>query len=113
MGTNYYAHVNICEHCGKPDNVVHIGKSSMGWVFAMHVYPGEPGMPHDWKSWQRFLKREDVVIVDEYGDSISLDKFSRTVTQRTHPNGLQRSTIGEYCSGHGEGTWDYHPHDFC
>ena len=42
MGTNYYLHrprTNECEHCGRADEAppLHIGKSSSGWCFSLHV----------------------------------------------------------------------------
>lgn len=133
MGTNYYA---------KPlfGPIKHIGKSSFGWCFALHVYPEEGLSTLD--DWKKFLtKRRMLVrprIVDEYGREISFDKMMRIITERTYksdivpfgyndwehfyrsnhaisgPNGLARSIIGSvHCVGHGDGTWDYIVGDFC
>ena len=33
MGTNYYHVSSVCPHCGRGDEDLHIGKSSMGWAF--------------------------------------------------------------------------------
>ena len=41
MGTNYYLSSKPCSCCGRKDSQRHIGKSSAGWVFALHVYPDQ------------------------------------------------------------------------
>ena len=78
MGTNYYLHTNICSHCGKGDEPLHIGKSSAGWVFALHVYP-EDGISSlmDWKS-----VLANGTIRDEYGKDVSYSDMMRTIEGR-------------------------------
>ena len=40
MGTNYYLYQKPdCECCGRPFEPLHIGKSSAGWCFALHIMP--------------------------------------------------------------------------
>ena len=40
MGTNYYLHKKPpCEACGHEPAPLHIGKSSGGWCFSLHVIP--------------------------------------------------------------------------
>jgi hypothetical protein len=130
MGTNYYATVNACPHCGRADEAdnMHIGKSSAGWTFGLHVIP-ERGLV-DWPEWRAFLAGPGVTIRDEYGEVLTLDELTRRVTERSRPgktsvkfdfarnhaepgpNGLVRRRIGRWCTGHGAGTWDLVPGDF-
>ena len=37
MGTNYYLETDACDKCGRGDGPLHIGNSSAGWCFALHV----------------------------------------------------------------------------
>lgn len=126
MGTNYYL-VDTCSHCGH-ETQFHIGKSSGGWVFAVHIYP-DKGLK-TWADWKEFLK--DKSIEDEYGIYVELNRLIEIVENRkshtSHtldkewysrnyaepgPNGLVRSKVdGTRCVGHGEGTWDYFINDF-
>lgn len=127
MGTNYYAQYPLspacptCNHRDVPERL-HIGKSSGGWCFSLHVIP-ERGL-NDWPEWRDFLSREPVTIEDEYGDVVSLDQLAETVTNRRWlrgnrdalwftvnsaepgPHGLARHRIGRGCFKHGAGTWD-------
>ncbi len=75
MGTNYYLKKKKCECCNLRDDseTIHIGKSSYGWSFSFHGIPGNIETEQDWKNMIR--SREDMEIVDEYGDSIEYDKF--------------------------------------
>lgn len=121
MGTNFYWIENECPHCERHDesDKRHIGKSSAGWCFSLHVYP-EDGINtlDDWKEiWKRPGR-----IMDEYGESIALvdmiaritdrawggDKWGPLALAENHavegPNGLARHTYN--CVGH-EGTCDY------
>lgn len=66
MGTNYYA-VKTCECCGNEDKY-HIGKSSGGWVFSLHVEPDE-GI-NDLYDVMQIIKDPKRKVVNEYGDTI-------------------------------------------
>ena len=77
MGTNYYLEVPRCPTCGSGEDL-HIGKSSMGWVFALHVYP-EEGI-HDLSDWVEKWKTGK--IENEYGDGVPADEMERIITKR-------------------------------
>jgi len=128
MGTNYYLKAKPpCPCCGREYNDRHIGKSSGGWVFALHIYPDE-GI-HDLPNWIPLLEAEGAVIVNEYGDQVTVLELLQIITGRTRnadqldneflrrnhavqgPNNLLRSDP-ENCDGYGAGTWDLHAHDF-
>lgn len=129
MGTNYYYHYNICSYCGRSEEL-HIGKSSGGWYFALHVYP-EKGI-NDLDDWKKLLSNINIAIKNEYGESVSFKEMINIITKRewhgknelynkwyidnhAEPgcNGLARSTIdGIHCIGHGLGTWDLMIGDF-
>ena len=134
MGTNYYYHTDMCEHCGRGDEPIHIGKSSVGWCFALHVYPEEleDNKTESLDDWIKLWNTKGGVIKDEYdreltseemfdiiikrswereGDNyfgyISMAEFHRVDHSKPGPNGLVRHKIdGQHCIGHGEGTWD-------
>jgi len=129
MGTNYYIVDNVCDKCGRYDEIYHIGKSSGGWCFSLHVEPerGINTLGDIRKLW------ENLVIKDEYEESLlpeemldiimnrkwksrdsnkpygykSWDEFHKQNGSESGPNGLVRSRIdGRHCVGHGDGTWD-------
>jgi hypothetical protein len=91
MGTNYYAHVNICYECGKAERVLHIGKSSGGWTFSFRGY-----RPHlDINTWEtddlnvtsfddykELLSQNNTKIIDEYGTVILYDEFIAIVESK-------------------------------
>jgi hypothetical protein len=83
MGTNYYFRkplTNHCEHCGRsnPPEELHIGKSSGGWCFALHVIPeNDICSLADWEAlWPTGT------IVDEYGDELVSNAMLRVITGR-------------------------------
>jgi hypothetical protein len=118
---------------------LHIGKSSGGWVFALHVIP-ELGL-NDLDSWKYFLGKPGMKIF-ERGDGkprqeIPLDELLKVITERkfecndnvnhlfhvvnkSEPaaNGMVRKKIdNERCVGHefavtGDATWDLIAGDF-
>jgi hypothetical protein len=129
MGTNYYVEEKTpCPECGSGGEKIHIGKSSAGWCFALHVHP-DLGL-NDLAAWREFWRGKK--ITDEYGDATTEDEMIATITTRRHsprestpfmydnwddfhkqnnsqdgPNNLIRSKIdGRHCVGHGDGTWD-------
>lgn len=133
MGTNYYLLRDVCGHCLRERDRLHIGKSSVGWCFALHVEPGDAAHPQNLEEWRRAWSMAGAVIRNEYGDSISPAAMDEIVTKRgwepgaepnrkdfdyagnyaqPGPRGLVRSAIGRYCVGHGDGTWDLIPGEF-
>jgi len=77
MGVNFYHYdAETEEPCIGQS---HIGKSSVGWCFALHVYPGEIDTLEDW------LKRlyGNGYIQDDYGDEITLDALIKLITKRS------------------------------
>lgn len=139
MGTNYYLHEKAaCESCKRPvDARKHIGKSSIGWCFSLHVIPQE-GI-HDLPDWERLWSQPGAWIVDEYGAIIGVNEMYKIITSRSRtdedwkrvpyghsdwdefhlrnqsqrgPSGLLRHKIGGHCVKHGQGTWDCIPGEF-
>lgn len=137
MGTNFYLYKNTCRHCGRGDAPLHIGKSSAGWCFALHVLP-EEGIK-DLDDWKKRFEGAGNTIKDEYGREVTPEEMIETITKREGnlgktrkaptmydsledffdknyavqgPNGLARAKVGQYCVGHGEGTWDLIPGEF-
>lgn len=125
MGTNYYLLKDTCQHCGKPDEKIHIGKSSCGWCFALRVTDDIKNL----SDWKKLFRNHS--IIDEYGCNVSTDRMMEIITCRHSnntdhgpfydtweefhirnnsepgPNNLVRSKIdGSHCVGHGDGTWD-------
>lgn len=118
MGTNFYLE----------EDGTHIGKSSGGWCFSLHIYP-ENGINslEDWK--KEWAGKQ---ISDEYGRLLSEEEMLGIITNRNWnsckeksdaflrqnhavrgPNNLLRSEVdGIHCVGHGDGTWDYCIGDF-
>jgi len=122
MGTNYYLKTAPCECCGLHDerNTMHIGKSSYGWCFALHVgkwLNDTDAAPeaHSLEDWQALWGREGWVIIDEYEKIIEPEEMLRIIMMRGGQYGYAkegyeagRHTIdGKHCLGHGPGTYDY------
>ncbi len=109
MGTNYYYHKQeACKCCGRNDEPVHIGKSSGGWCFSMHIDEYEGIKNYD--DWKKLFEIEGSYIEDEYGDVIDKDYFCKSIVEDRHWRGEHPSRHeidGRHCVGHGEGTWDY------
>lgn len=121
MGTNYYWYEEpTCPHCKRDCEPLHIGKSSGGWCFGLHVYP-DCGI-RSLEDWEKRWAVPGSVIKDEYGTVLSASEMRGTVTNRSWPharqsespyavpgpNGLSRHKLDwNHCIGHGEGTWDY------
>ena len=132
----YWHETARCPHCGQATSEKkHIGKSSAGWCFSLRVYPDEGihDLP-DWE--ERFdvdgsyIQDEyhDIISSQEMMEIItersafrewdevrtipassrygSWTDFHRINYSVEGPNGLLRHRVGEYCSRHGDGTWD-------
>lgn len=102
MGTNYYWNPTSspCPTCGHdPGEEIHIGKSSAGWAFALHV----TDTITDLAAWE--LHWQLGTISNEYGDPLSPEEMLSQITERHNRNGLRRAAP-EHCVSHGPGTWD-------
>jgi hypothetical protein len=127
MGTNYYVkseRCNCCDH--KPDDF-HIGKSSYGWYFTMHV----TYTITNFQDMLIFLVDNRYNIYNEYGDKVELEDIIRTICCRSGNNtaenyyensiycelgqyGLVKFKVGFGCIGSSEiNPIDYVPGDFC
>lgn len=93
MGTNYYAKIKPCDHCGVSKEELHIGKSSGGWKFLFAPYP-EHNLT-TWKAWLRYLLSKDVTIRDEYGQDIHIDDFYDLVEANQRPENLDAGNASE------------------
>ena len=148
MGTNFYWHSEPpkgCEHCGhaaEAQEILHIGKSSAGWCFSLHVIPEKAIF--DLENWEAYFSIPGSVIRDEYGEVRTKDEMLHIITKRgtgdkkaklgkwwepyykseddfheknhSAPCELDRTLvrhkIGNHCVGHGSGTWDLIEGDF-
>ena len=102
MGCNYYTRAK--DVTGKMVDV-HIGKSSCGWVFALHDIPSMGLRSFD--AWAEFLK--DRLIYDEYDQEVSYKEMLEIISQRECD--LLRHELSDSVR-HGEGTYDYIRCDF-
>ena len=130
MSTNYY-HVkpasDPCACCKRfdPEVVTHVGLSSTGWTFALHVTDDLKSLD-DWKAK---FKEHGSLIRDEYNRVVPVEEMLSIITERGFrreqpfdynsnfaepgPCGLARRKVdGKYCIGQGEGTWDLCAGDF-
>lgn len=122
MGTNYYLTEDVCPCCKRGSERLHIGKSSAGWCFGLHVDP-DNGLS-SLGAWVQRWSAPNARIMDEYGVEVTPEEMLRIITERqgrpgvwtdrelalngavSGPNGLARHAIGRYCSGHGDSTYD-------
>lgn len=130
MGTNYYIEASEpCDKCGLVPSRLHIGKSSAGWCFSLHVIP-ELGI-YTLKDWQKMWKGR--TIKDEYGDVVSKGRMNYLITKRQGDRGkvsdsflrqnsavwddtyklLRHKIDGHLCVGHGDKSYDLMMGDFC
>ena len=101
MGTNYYLKTAACECCGLHDerNTMHIGKSSGGWCFALHVgkwlndSDDEPEA-HNLEDWQALWSRDGWIIVDEYKKPVTPEEMLRIITNRKREEPIDQGQWG-------------------
>jgi hypothetical protein len=75
MGTNYYYIDRDNEMTRR-----HLGKSSVGWAYALRVWP-EAGLM-DLDSWVSYMERGGGCIYDEYKRKHTLDEWLSVVRDR-------------------------------
>lgn len=106
MGTNYYYHRNICEHCHRSD-VLHVGKKSGGWTFHFHGYRGQADGSLDIISvadWARVFKTTAGILVDE-GERVVVDPL-QFLAELERPSKEQQEKED---SPEWRGSWSPHP----
>ena len=108
MGTNYYLQPPV----DWPGNPLHIGKSSFGWCFSVHVIP-ERGI-NSLQDWEVLIRKPGAVILDEYDRPVTADEMMAVITERaahgqygSDQGPLNRHEIGPYCLSWGPGPWDH------
>jgi len=85
MGTNYYWHEQPapCHACGHDKaKILHIGKSSMGWVFMLRVDP-EEGL-NTLRDWRDRWTEPGSKILSEYGTLIQPSGMSEIILDRAN-----------------------------
>jgi hypothetical protein len=112
MGTNYYLIPESCPTCGHEEEARHIGKSSAGWAFALHVYPDEE--IHTLDDWKLLWNKPGARIKNEYEDAVPVEHMERIIVDRVWEGQHRRAEVnGAHCIGHGPGSWDYIIGEFC
>lgn len=112
MGTNFYLKTDICDKCGRGHEKKHIGKSSAGWCFALHVIPEES--INELSDWERLWNLPTSQIFDEYGTTLSPEEMrSRILDREWKGKEPMRSHVDDrHCTGPGKGTYDLCPGEF-
>lgn len=82
MGTNYYAHSDVCEHCGRSDEPLHICKSHISWQAHQRWDETADNGRGDWvrsldswQAWKAKLLEPGVRVINEYGDVMDTASF--------------------------------------
>lgn len=131
MGTNYYIVFEPCEKCGRSDDEYHIGKSSVGWCFSLHVDPDKEinTLENIKRLWEKNIIRDEYRAIIQPKEMLSIindrkwdrdksfippygykswNEFHEFNHSEFGPNGLLRHKIdGRHCIGHGDGTYDF------
>lgn len=115
MGTNYYLETDICTHCSRYKDRLHIGKSSAGWTFSFHGYrqcDGDNIEILSVKKWEELTSDTKSRIVDEYGEEIQRNDFWGMVNGKMDA----QNNHYDYCVIHHPDTLQYQwkdgPHSF-
>ena len=98
MGTNFYflqGGLEPCPTCGHQEEPerLHIGKSSRGWCFSLHVIP-DKGL-NSLEDWKDLFWGVSGRIENEYGEPLSAMQMLGLITER----GIDKEW--------GERWWDY------
>lgn len=121
MGTNYYLHTDVCEHCKRSENVIHVGKSSAGWPFLFRGYRKWPpdGLPHpitsatEWRAFIASAIEQKAKLRDEYGKEQDIADFWKFV-ERKRGETAGPNASRTYSHGDRESEWyDAEGYRFC
>lgn len=105
MSTNYYLELQPpCTCCDRPFDNLHIGKSSIGWAFSLHVDP-DNGI-NNLDDWVRLWSQPNAVIWDGYGHTLEPSAMLIAITERYHPRGLRHHGTPEHVRTNDKPTYD-------
>jgi hypothetical protein len=106
MGTNYYLHKKPpCECCGREFESLHVGKSSGGWCFSLHVIP-ENGI-NTLEDWKKLWSAPGAYILDEYGKRVSIEDLEAEITERNGGNMFEWWDDPQWWLGIGERSFSF------
>ena len=81
MSTDYYLYEGpVCAVCGHQPRPRHIGNSSVGWAFALRLYPEDGITSLD--DWAFEWNKPGAEVRDVYGRIVSLLELMAAITQR-------------------------------
>lgn len=83
MGTNYYAEFGNRIYPYKA-NRIHIGKSSSGWAFALHLDLTK-GLG-TFLEWRNFYSQPQIIIRTDAGETIHPKEMTQIITARDYRN---------------------------
>lgn len=104
MGTNFYLRLPTCAHCTRLEEKIHIGKSSTGWCFALHVMP-ERGIL-DLPDWTVIWAKPGMAIQNEYNEFLTPDEMLQTILGRQGKNDFKKPYPKDLNSISNVRTWD-------
>lgn len=79
MGTNYYVRVDLCDACGRSEEL-HVSKNLTMFQARMRWEDGDEKIDlASWAEWRRFIRQHDLVVYDEYGGAIQPEAFIEMV----------------------------------
>lgn len=112
MGTNYYLNVSVCQHCGRSEEILHIGKSSSGWKFSFRVY--EDKKINSVNDWIKLIEKDNNIIGGQYGEEISSAEFIDLIDSKIDGKSHLDSYVSCFSTnGYStDGKYDYINHEF-
>jgi len=87
MTKNYYLHLDVCPHCGRPSKILHLGLSAVGWKFLFQAYGKDEFEEEDVKitsfsQWKTLINKRDSKIYDEYDHEVPKADFYEFVSSK-------------------------------
>ena len=100
---NYYLSVDVCSCCGRPAEILHIGKSIIGWKFLFKRYKNiNINTVND---WIKLIETKNNKIFDIYENEISAAEFIDRIDSKT----MGKDNVG--LGYQSDGRYNYSPFD--
>lgn len=98
MSTNYYAALDVCEHCRRGEKSIHLGKAAGGCRFSFAYNGG--GYYKNFEELKALLSLPTTQIKDEYDRYLTYDEFIEMIKYlQTHTRAVKHEEDiidGEY-----------------